>query len=177
MATENRHDATRYQICRWCCVKVGNKGKIATLTGQTRQLYIKYFEPIDGTDNYRPLVVCVMCKLYLARASMGSPPKKFPSRFPWSTLLATRFNTCSFLKYNTGGERCALCVQKLHDLVHEEKQHKQSVIQASDGSGTQKQLVFNQFFITTTSSLPINLWTNKQMNKQQSCFIIYCKYV
>ena len=133
MATENRHDATRYQICRWCCVKVGNKGKIATLTGQTRQLYIKYFEPIDDTDNYRPLVVCVMCKLYLARASMGSPPKKFPSRFPWPTLLATRFNTCSFLKYNTGGERCALCVQKLHDLVHEEKHHKQSVIQASDG--------------------------------------------
>ena len=50
MAAVNRHDKARYHICRWCCVKVANKGKVPALTGQTRDQYIKYFEAIDDTD-------------------------------------------------------------------------------------------------------------------------------
>ena len=112
MATVNQHDAARNQICRWCCAKVGGKGRIATLTGQTRVQYIKHFEPIDDSDNYRPLVVCVSCKLYLGKASRGCPPKEFPSRFPWPTLPTTRFNSCTHSKTdNNGGKVCAMCTE------------------------------------------------------------------
>ena len=49
MATENRHDRARFQISRWCCVKVGHRGRITALTGQTRHQYIEHFEPIDDS--------------------------------------------------------------------------------------------------------------------------------
>ena len=110
MATENIHDRARFQICRWCCVKVGHRGRITALTGQTRNQYIEHFEPIDDSDYYRPLVVCTACKIYLAKASRGSPPKKVPSRFPWPARTATRTNDCSALKNGNGvGKMCLMC--------------------------------------------------------------------
>ena len=111
MAAVNRYYMARYhQICRWCCVKVANKGKVSTLNGQTRDQYIKYFEAIDDTDIYRPLVICVTCKFFLAKAVGGCLPKKLPSRFPWTTFSATRFNSCSLLKNDSDrGKMCVMC--------------------------------------------------------------------
>ena len=114
MATENRHDRARFQISRWCCVKVGHRGRITSLTGQTRNQYIEHFEPIDDSDYYRPLVVCTACKIYLAKASRGSPPKKVPSRFPWPARTATRTNDCSALKNgNSVVKMCLMCTEAI----------------------------------------------------------------
>ena len=78
MATLNKHEAASFKICRWCCNKVG-KGRVTYLkAGQVRDHYVKYFESIDDADVYRPLVVCVTCKLYLAKASKGSSPSPPP---------------------------------------------------------------------------------------------------
>ena len=72
---------------------------------------MKYFESIDDTDVYRPLVVCVTCKLYLAKASKDSSPTP-SSRFPWPIIRCTRLNTCSFL-LKTGDEKnaCVMCAE------------------------------------------------------------------
>ena len=81
MAAVNRHDKARCQICRWCCAKVVNKGKVPTLTGQTRDQCIKYFEAINDTDIYRPLVICVTWNIFLAKAMRGCLTKKFHQDF------------------------------------------------------------------------------------------------
>ena len=72
---------------------------------------MKYFESIDDADVYCPLVVCVTCKLYLAKASKGSSPTP-PSRFPWPIIRCTRLNACRFL-LKTGDENnaCVMCAE------------------------------------------------------------------
>ena len=143
MATVNRHDAARNQICRWCCAQVGGKGRIATLTGQTRVQYIKHFEPIDDSDNYRPLVVCVSCKLYLGNLREVAHQRSFTQDFRGQPCLQPDLTAGIIRKLTIMEERCALCVQKKHDLVHAKKHRKLFVILMSDGPSPQAYLSNN----------------------------------
>ena len=114
MSALNKHEAARFKICRWCCNKAV-KGRAVLLTsGQVRDQYVKYFESIHDADTCRPLVVCVTCKLYLAKASKGSPPKTLPIIFPWPIMRSTRSNDCSFLLKNTDETNaCVMCVEAM----------------------------------------------------------------